>query len=145
MGSLNDEVYFHELLSEPHVRRVNPTPILANWFINLASAESRQYDSLLDEAKALDNWGLTADIEQYHAQDLRMAVLAHQIRHLRNEKEQAQFQHDQVNYRLARAEASQHLRSLKALSPLHQHGILKGRQFPGCCHKRAWGRASFKG
>jgi hypothetical protein len=63
MGSLNDEVYIHKLLSEPHVRSGNPTPILAPWFVSLACAESHQYDALLGEAKALDDWGLTANIE----------------------------------------------------------------------------------
>jgi hypothetical protein len=101
MGGLNDEVYVHKLLSKPCIRSTNPTPILATWFINLVSTESHQYDSLLGEAKALDDWGLTTDIERYHTQDLHMAVLAHQICHLHDEEEQAQFQHDQAHYRLA--------------------------------------------
>ena len=145
MGGLNDEVYVHELLAEPRVTGANPVPILAPWFINLAGAESRQYDALLGEAKALDDWGLTADIERYHAQDLRMAIIAQQVRRLRDEEEQAQFQRDQAHYRLARAEASYRLGSLEALSPLHQRGITEGRRFPGRCHKRARGRASFEG
>jgi hypothetical protein len=144
LGGLNDEVYIHELLSQPVQRSDHPVPILAPWFISLACAESRQYDSLLGEAKALDDWGLTADIERYHAQDLRMAIIANQIRRLRDDEEQALFQRDQAHYRLARADASHRLNTLEALSPMHQRGIAEGRRFPGHCHKQARGRATFE-
>jgi len=145
MGGLNDETYVHELTSEPRITGQNPTPILAQWFLNLMAAESRQYDTLLGEAKALDDWGLTADIERYHAQDLRLAIAAQQLRRIQDEQEEAIFQRDQAHFRLARAEASYRLGSIEALSPQHQRGITGSRKFPGRCHKRARGRASFEG
>jgi len=145
MGGLNDETYVHDLFAQTRISGANPAPVLDRWFIALMAVESRHYDDLVGEAKAMDDWGVTADIERYHAHDTRLCALSQHIRRLQEEQDENRVLRDQAQVRLARAEASSRLYSAEVYSPIHKRGGLNGPRFPGRCGgKRARGRASFE-
>ena len=119
-------VYTHELQALPSIVSDTPPDILPLWFVQSMAANQPAFHFLIEAADALDDWGLSADIQYYHDTDVKLEEVQSSIHELQAEADTLAIQRRAAHYRLARADAGMRLASVEAISPFHQEGSAEG-------------------
>ena len=69
LGGPSDPYFSHELIAAPHGEVTEFPKVLPAWLVHLLGTDSVAFPTVLREAARLDDWGLVADLECYHALD----------------------------------------------------------------------------
>jgi hypothetical protein len=135
MGEPGSEVYAFELYATEYPppseedERPPPEP-LPEWFRDLCHATFPHYRALLDGSRGLEDWGLTADIAQYHATSERIQDLYTTQEGIEASITGLRESLDLVAFRLGSAQAGERLRryhNLINVVPSSQHNNTQRR------------------
>ena len=143
LGGPSDPYFSHELVAAPQGELTEFPEILPAWLVHLLGTDSAAFPTLLREAARLDDWGLVADLERYHALDARVRAISRQCERLHAEESDILQQVHLCHYRLSRANAGTHLGGCEALDHDFQQGYPDGRPVEAFSRPRrkAQGRA----
>ena len=126
LGGNDARIYTHELQALPSIVSDTPPDVLPLWFVQSMAANQPAFHFLIEAADALDDWGLSADIQYYHDTDVKLEEVQSSICELQAEADTLAIQRRAAHYRLARANAGMRLASVEAISPFHQEGSAEG-------------------
>ena len=90
------------------------------------AANQPTFHFLIEAADALEDWGLSADIQFYHDTDVKLEDVQASIRELQAEADTLTIQCHAAHYHLVCADAGMRLASVEAISPFHQEGSAEG-------------------
>ena len=143
LGGSSDPYFSHELVAAPYGELTEFPEILPAWLVHLLGTDSAAFPTVLREAARLDDWGLVADLERYHALDARVRAISRQCEQLHAEESDILQQVRLCHYRLSRANAGTRLGGCEALDHDFQQGYPDGRPIEAFSHPRhkAQGRA----
>ena len=143
LGGPSDPYFSHELVATPQGDLTEFPEILPAWLVHLLGTDSAAFPSVLREAARLDDWGLVADLERYHALDARVRAISRQCERLHAEESDLLQQVRLCHYRPSRANAGTRLRGCEALDHDFQQGHPDGRPIEAFSRPRrkAQGRA----
>jgi hypothetical protein len=89
----------------------------------------------MDEVRKYGDWGLEAEVEQYHNTDVELVELQATMCEVQTAIDSRTIQKHACHYCLARSDVGERLASLQALSSTYQEGNRKGfissRRFVG--------------
>ena len=141
LGGVNPRIYTHELQALPSIVSNTPPDVLPLWFVQSMAANQPAFHFLIEVADALEDWGLSADIQFYHDTDIKLEEVQASIRELQAEADTLAIQRRAAHYRLARADTGMRLASVEAISPFHQEGSPEdGIRRGGKARGRAFGK-----
>ena len=143
LGGPSNPYFSHELVTAPHGELTEFPKILPAWLVHLLGTDSAAFPTVLREATRLDDWGLVADLERYHALDARVRSISRQCKRLHAEESDLLQQVRLCHYRLSRANAGTRLGGCEALDHDFQQGYPDGRPVEAFSRPRrkAQGRA----
>ena len=127
LGGPSDPYFSHELVAAPQGELTEFPEILPAWLVHLLGTDSAAFPTVLREAARLDDWGLVADLERYHALDARVRAISRQCERLHAEESDILQQVRLCHYRLSRANAGTRLGGCEALDHDFQQGYPDGR------------------
>jgi hypothetical protein len=115
MGGLGDAIYLMEITAQGRYNpEEDPVPI-SEWFNHLLAAGAKNFGHVLKAARALDDWGLLADLARARALTDQIASHDAALRNLDNAREAAIDKLAATTARLALAKVNQRLATLRAL------------------------------
>ena len=126
LGGNDARIYSHELQALPSIVSDTPPDVLPHWFLQSMVANQLAFHFLVEAADALEDWGLSADIQFYHDTNVKLKEVQSSIRELQAQADTLSIQRHAAHYRLARADAGMRLTSVEAISPFHQEGSAEG-------------------
>ena len=141
LGGADPRIYTHELQALPSIVSDTPPDVLPLWFVQSMAANQPTFHYLIKVADALQDWGLSTDIQYYHNTDVKLEEVQSSICELQAEADTLAIQCCAAHYRLTCADAGMCLASVEAISPFHQEGSVEGgiRQ-GGKARGRAFGK-----
>jgi hypothetical protein len=116
MGTNEDLVYLIDLYAQSRLAPKDIAEPLPAWFLRACSSDSALWPQVLSATRALDDWGLLADMARYRAHDAQLRRLHLSVLNLEQEIASAEHCFDAVRARLVAAQAGKHLASLSALT-----------------------------
>ena len=143
LGGPSDPYFSHELVAAPQGELTEFPKILPAWLVHLLGTDSTAFPTVLREAARLDDWGLVANLERYHALDARVRAISRQCERLHAEESDILQQVCLCHYRLSRANAGTRLGGCEALDHDFQQGYPDGHPIEAFSRPRrkAQGRA----
>ena len=72
LGGPSNPYFTHELVTTPDGSVTDFPEVLPVWLVHLLMSDSAAFPTLPREAAWLNDWGLVADMKQYHAMDTRV-------------------------------------------------------------------------
>jgi hypothetical protein len=115
MGGLGDAIYLMEITAQGRYNpEEDPVPI-SEWFNHLLAAGAKNFGHVLKAARALDDWGLLADLARARALTDQIANHDAALRNLDSAREAAIDKLTATTARLALAKVDQRLATLRAL------------------------------
>jgi hypothetical protein len=115
MGGLGDPVYLMEITTQGRYNpEEEPIPI-SEWFNNLLAAGAKNFGHVLKAARALDDWGLLADLARTRALTNQIASQDAALRSLDSTREATIDKLTATTACLALAKVDQRLTTLRAL------------------------------
>ena len=137
LGQENDPIFQYDLFAAPSYIRDTPTEPLPMWLIDAISGKLSSYHQAMELARSTDDWGLAAELAQYHESDTRVLNITAEIHALDCELQVVKAASHQSHSHLEGARASHCLRALQALDTrrptranAHATGIRFGRGRP---------------
>ena len=126
LGGTDPRIYTHELQALPSIISDTPPDDLPLWFVQSMAANQPAFHFLIEAVDALEDWGLSADIQYYHDTNVKLEEVQSSIRKLQAEADTLAIQCHAAHYCLAHANAGMRLASVEAISPFHQEGSAEG-------------------
>ena len=109
MGGPGDYTYLHTVYAQSRSQPEDWVEPLPNWLLTLASGNCAQWPALLREARALDDWGLVADLARHRATSTRINNLYAAREGINEEIATHHERLDQIRWRLELATAADRL------------------------------------
>ena len=137
LGGPNDHIHLHELYAQPSIARETTPDIVPAWFLQAIAANATPYAHVIEEIRKYGDWGLEAEVERYHNNDMCLVKLQAEMREIQAEIDSCTIQKHACHYRLARADVGERFTSLQAMGAAYQAGEYECTAYP---RNRKFGR-----